>query len=62
MISMEEDEVFIKKGDERSITKKPGKLYRLMVKSHKMEASSLNLIRIPNQNGFNMKEKNCILS
>ena len=35
---MEEDVVFIKKGDETSITKKPGKLYRLMVKSHKMEA------------------------
>lgn len=35
---MEEDVVFIKKGDETSITKKPGKLYRLMIKSHKMEA------------------------
>jgi quercetin dioxygenase-like cupin family protein len=35
---MEADVVFIKKDDERSITKKPGKLYRLMVKSHKMEA------------------------
>ena len=38
MILMEEDVVFIKKDDERSITKKPGKLYRLMVKSHKIEA------------------------
>jgi len=37
-MTMEEDVVFIKKGDETSITKKPGKLYRLMVKSHKMEA------------------------
>jgi len=35
---MEENVVFIKKGDETSITKKPGKLYRLMVKSHTMEA------------------------
>jgi quercetin dioxygenase-like cupin family protein len=38
MITMEGNVVFIKKGDETSITKKPGKLYRLMVKSHKMEA------------------------
>jgi quercetin dioxygenase-like cupin family protein len=37
-MTIEEDVVFIKKGDETSITKKPGKLYRLMVKSHKMEA------------------------
>ncbi len=35
---MEENVVFIKKGDETSITKKPGKLYRLMVKSNRMEA------------------------
>jgi quercetin dioxygenase-like cupin family protein len=38
MMAMEENVIFIKKGDETSITKKPGKLYRLMVKSHKMEA------------------------
>jgi quercetin dioxygenase-like cupin family protein len=38
MMTMEENVVFIKKGDETSITKKPGKLYRLMVKSSKMEA------------------------
>ena len=37
-MTMEADVVFIKKGDETSITKKTGKLYRLMVKSHKMEA------------------------
>ena len=37
-MTMEENVVFIKKGDETSITKKPGKLYRLMVKSHTMEA------------------------
>lgn len=37
MVTME-DVVFIKKGDETSLTKRPGKLYRLMVKSHKMEA------------------------
>jgi quercetin dioxygenase-like cupin family protein len=35
---MEENVLFIKKGDEAQITKKPGKLYRLMVKSHKMGA------------------------
>lgn len=35
---MEEDVIFIKKGEETSRTQKPGKLYRLMVKSHKMEA------------------------
>jgi len=38
LITMGEDVVFIKKGEEKSITKKPGKLYRLIVKSHKMEA------------------------
>ncbi len=35
---MDEDVVFIKGDEEKSVTKKPGKLYRLMVKSHKMEA------------------------
>ncbi len=35
---MDEDVIFIKNGEEKSITKKPGKLYRLIVKSHKMEA------------------------
>jgi quercetin dioxygenase-like cupin family protein len=35
---MGEDIIFIKKGEEKSITKKPGKLYRLMFKSHTMEA------------------------
>lgn len=35
---MDEDVVFIKSDEEKSVTKKPGRLYRLMVKSHKMEA------------------------
>jgi len=34
---MTEDVLFIKEGDEKSITKKPGKVYRLMVKSKNME-------------------------
>jgi len=34
---MDEDVIFLKKGDEKSKTKKPGKLYRLMVKSERME-------------------------
>jgi quercetin dioxygenase-like cupin family protein len=36
--TMDEDVIFLKKGDERSKAKKPGKLYRLMLKSHHMEA------------------------
>jgi len=35
---MANDVIFIKKDDEKSKIKKPGKLYRLMVKSDKMEA------------------------
>jgi len=35
---MDDEVIFIKKGDEKSKAKKPGKLYRLMVKSKKMEA------------------------
>ena len=35
---MDDEVIFIKKGDEKSKTSKPGKLYRLMVKSDKMEA------------------------
>jgi len=35
---MDDKVIFVKKGDEKSKTKKPGKLYRLMVKSNKMEA------------------------
>lgn len=35
---MNDDIIFIKKGKQKSETKKPGKLYRLMVKSEKMEA------------------------
>jgi quercetin dioxygenase-like cupin family protein len=38
MMTMDEDVVFIKNGDEKDKITKPGKLYRLMVKSHKMEA------------------------
>ena len=36
--TMDDTVIFIKKGDEKSKTKKPGKLYRLMIKSKKMEA------------------------
>ena len=38
MMTMDKDVVYIKNGEEKSKTKKPGKLYRLMVKSHTMEA------------------------
>jgi quercetin dioxygenase-like cupin family protein len=38
LVIMDEDVVFIKGDDEVNVTKKPGKLYRLMIKSHKMEA------------------------
>jgi mannose-6-phosphate isomerase-like protein (cupin superfamily) len=39
MVSIMEDEaILIKKGEQKSEAKRPGKLYRLMVKSHKMEA------------------------
>jgi len=34
---MDNDIILIKKGDEKKVTKKPGKLHRLMVKSKKME-------------------------
>lgn len=34
---MDNEVILIKKGDEKNKTKKPGKLYRLMVKSKKME-------------------------
>jgi quercetin dioxygenase-like cupin family protein len=35
---MDEDVIFVKAEEEKSVIKKPGKLYRLMFKSHKMEA------------------------
>jgi len=35
---MADEAILIKKGDEKSKTKKPRRLYRLMVKSKKMEA------------------------
>jgi len=35
---MDADVIFVKDDEEQSITKKPGKLYRLMIKSYKMEA------------------------
>lgn len=35
---MNKDIIFIKKGDQKSKTKRSGKLYKLMVKSDKMEA------------------------
>jgi quercetin dioxygenase-like cupin family protein len=38
MMTMAEDVVLIKKGEEKSKITKPGRLYRLMVESHKMEA------------------------
>ena len=37
-MTMDEDVVFIKNGEEKSKTIKPGKLYRLMIKTQKMEA------------------------
>ena len=36
--TMDEDVVFIKNGDEKSKTTKPGKVYRMMLKSQHMEA------------------------
>ena len=36
--NMDDKVIFIKKGDEKSKTKKSGKIYRLMVKSKKIEA------------------------
>jgi hypothetical protein len=38
MMTMDEDVVYIKNGEEKDKTKKPRKLYRLMVKSHTMKA------------------------
>jgi len=38
MVANMNDVIFIKKGEQRTETRKPGKLYRLMVKSDKMEA------------------------
>ncbi len=35
---MKEDVILIKKGEQTSEVKRPGKLYRLMVKSHHIEA------------------------
>lgn len=35
---MSDEVIFIKKGEQKSETKKPGRLYKLMVKSDKMEA------------------------
>jgi quercetin dioxygenase-like cupin family protein len=35
---MSDDVIFIKKGNENSRSEKPGKLYRLMVKSEQLEA------------------------
>lgn len=35
---MKDDVIFIKNGEEKSKTKRPGKVYRLMVQSQKMEA------------------------
>ncbi|GAJ17056.1 unnamed protein product, partial [marine sediment metagenome] len=35
---MTDNAILIKNGDEKSVTKKPGKLYRLMVKSKQIEA------------------------
>jgi len=38
VISMVDEVILIKKGEQKSETRRPGKLYRLMVKSQKMEA------------------------
>jgi hypothetical protein len=38
MMTMDEEVVYIKNGEEKDKTKKPRKLYRLMVKSHTMKA------------------------
>lgn len=35
---MDADVIFIKSDDEKSITKKPGRLYRFMLKTQKMDA------------------------
>jgi len=35
---MKDRAIFIKKGEEKSKTERPGKLYRMMVKSDQMEA------------------------
>ena len=35
---MDDEAIFIKKGREKSRIKKPGKVYKLMIKSEKMEA------------------------
>ncbi len=35
---MDEDVILLKNGEEKSITKKPGRTYRLMLKTQKMEA------------------------
>jgi mannose-6-phosphate isomerase-like protein (cupin superfamily) len=35
---MKEDVIFIKRGEQTSEVKRPGKLYRLLVKSHNIEA------------------------
>lgn len=37
-MTMEENVLFVKKGDEAHIIKKPGRLYRFIVQSKKMEA------------------------
>jgi len=34
---MDDEAIFIKKGQEKSRIKKPRKMYRLMIKSNKME-------------------------
>jgi len=38
MVTNMEEAVLVKKGEQKSEVKRPGKLYKLMVKSHKMEA------------------------
>ena len=38
IINMDKDAIFIKKGDQKREISRPGRLYRLMVKSNNMEA------------------------
>ena len=40
---MDDETIFIKKGDEKTKMERPGKLYRLMVKSDRMETIGLRI-------------------
>ena len=49
---MRDNAILIKKGHEKSITEKPGKLYRLMIKSQKMETVIAELDHLAESNWF----------